>query len=164
MGIVLSMARTSDRWLLPAAALWLHWLLLVHAGLCPDASVLSRIPSQCQKFSKVCLDQNVYVLYENQANPRHELFSKVPQLQLHNITIDYYGFEDVWGTHFEHPPPLVRPATGGEETRELAHPQFLRCSIPLVVYASHLYMYGNFFAHTVTAIHMMQQAGVLDKR
>ncbi|WIA34679.1 hypothetical protein OEZ86_012993 [Tetradesmus obliquus] len=28
----------------------------------------------------------------------------------------------------------------------------------------HLYMYGNFFAHTVTAIHMMQQAGVLDKR
>lgn len=126
--------------------------------------MLSRIPSQCQKFSKVCLDQNVYVLYENQANPRHELFSKVPQLQLHNITIDYYGFEDVWGTHFEHPPPLVRPATGGEETRELAHPQFLRCSIPLVVYASHLYMYGNFFAHTVTAIHMMQQAGVLDKR
>jgi hypothetical protein len=158
------MARTADRWLLSAAALWLHWLLLAQAGLCPDTSVLSRLPNQCQKLSKVCVDQNVYVLYENQANPRHELYSRVPQLQLHNITIDYYGFGDVWATHFEHPQPMVRPATAGEETRELAHPQFSRCSIPMVVYASHLYMYGNFFAHTVTAIHMMQQAGVLDKR
>ncbi|KAF6265694.1 hypothetical protein COO60DRAFT_1457009 [Scenedesmus sp. NREL 46B-D3] len=136
------MAHTADRWLLSAAALWLNWLLLVHAGLCPDTSVLSRLPTQCQKLTKVCLDQNVYVLYENEANPRHELFSSMAKLQLRNITVDYYGFSDVWGTHLS---------------------TLNRC-IPMVVYSSHLYMYGNFFANTVTAIHMMQQAGVLDTR
>eukprot|EP00878_Enallax_costatus_P019457 GHUV01020529.1.p1 GENE.GHUV01020529.1~~GHUV01020529.1.p1 ORF type:complete len:313 (+),score=39.00 GHUV01020529.1:311-1249(+) len=146
-------------------SVWLHWLLLLaHAGLCPDAASMSRLPPTCQWLAKVCVDQNVYVLYDNKYNPRHELFQHVPRLKLDNISADYYGYGDVWGTHFSHPEPLLRPATGGEETRELAHPQFSRCTIPLIIYASRLYMYGHFFTNTVASIHVMQQSGLLDRR
>lgn len=146
-------------------SIWLQWLLLAaHAGLCPDTAFISKIPGTCQSLTKVCLDQNVYVLYDNQHNPRHELFREIPQLKLDNISIDYYGYSDVWGTRFPHPGPVLRPATGGEETRELAHPQFSRCSVPLVIYAGKLYMYGHFFTNTVAAIHVMQQSGLLDRR
>eukprot|EP00879_Flechtneria_rotunda_P017165 GHRR01017977.1.p1 GENE.GHRR01017977.1~~GHRR01017977.1.p1 ORF type:complete len:165 (+),score=37.66 GHRR01017977.1:332-826(+) len=146
------------------AAVWLPWLLITHAGLCPDVTNSSKAGSKCQVLPKVCIDQNIYVLYSNQHNPRHELFTQLPQLKLHNITMDYYGYGDIWGTHFQRPSPFVRPATAGEETRELAHPQFSRCTIPLVIYADDLYMYGHFFANTVATIHMMQQDGTLDDR
>lgn len=146
-------------------SIWLQWLLLAaNAGLCPDTAFIPKLPSVCQSLTKVCLDQNVYVLYENQHNPRHELFRHIPRLKLVNISADYYGYGDVWGTHFSHPEPLLRPATGGEETRELAHPQFTRCTVPLVIYTSRLYMYGHFFTNTVASIHVMQQGGLLDKR
>lgn len=154
--------------LLQAVLLQLLLLLLppalTRAGTCPDASLITHPPQMCQAWKKVCVDQNVFVLYENQHNPRHELFTHIPKVQLNKITTDYYGFGDVWATQFERPAPHVRPATGGEETRELAHPQFSRCSLPLVVYASQLYKYGDFFANTVTSIHMMQQDGALDRR
>lgn len=144
-------------------SVWLHWLLFTHAGLCPDTA-FNRVPPACQRLIKVCVDQNIYVLYDNQFNPRHELFQRLPRLKLDNISADYYGYSDIWGTRFPHPEPLLRPATGGEETRELAHPQFSRCTIPLIIYASRLYMYGHFFSNTVASIHVMQQTGLLDRR
>lgn len=152
------------RWQL-VVSVWLQWLLLAaHAGICPETTFLSKVPPTCRSLTKVCLDQSVYVLYDNQHNPRHELFGQLPQIRLNDILINYYGYSDVWETNFVHPEPILRPATSGEETRELMHPQFTRCTIPLVIYASHLYMYGHFFANTVASIHVMQQAGLLDKR
>jgi hypothetical protein len=134
-------------------------------GICPDASSLPRAPNSCTLLRRVCVDQGVFVLYEPSANPRHELFSgRLPQLHLSGVKLDFYGYGDAWGTAFEHPPPRLRPATAGEETRELAHPQFSRCALPLIIYADRLYSQAAFFAHVVARIHTLQQSGALDKR
>eukprot|EP00775_Hariotina_reticulata_P008998 gene8998-9171_t len=145
-------------------ALWLHGLLAAYRAQGSPCPQQATVPSFCQAVPKVCVDQNVFVLYGNQHNPRHELFSQLPAVRPDNISIDYFGYGDLWGTSFAHPPQLVRPATGGEETQELRHPQFSRCTTPMVLYVDHLYMYGRFFASTVAVIHMMQQSQMLDRR
>jgi hypothetical protein len=89
----------------------------------PNAA-LSKL---CQALSKVCVDQgDTYVLYGNAHNPRHPAFAGLPQIALDDAHVDFYGFRDVWGTEFRYPQPLVRPATAGEETKELQEPQFSR--------------------------------------
>ncbi|KAI8464064.1 MAG: hypothetical protein J3K34DRAFT_441801 [Monoraphidium minutum] len=144
--------------------LLLHWALPAGATVCPDAVSVEPIAKFCQDFSKVCVDQGDYVLYENRHNPRHTAFTGIPQISLESVHIDYYGFGDVWGTEFLYPNPLLRPATGGEETKELQEPQFSRCTIPLIIYPNYLYVYGEFFMRTVATLYAMQAKGWIDKR
>jgi hypothetical protein len=134
------------------------------AALCPQASLPARLPRQCTSLPRVCVDQRVYVLYANQHNPRHELFAGLPRVSLANISIDYYGFGDEWGTAFVPPQPRIRPATAGEETRELAHPQFSQCTLPVVLHAHRLYSFADFFINTAAAVHMLQVSHTFDKR
>jgi len=91
---------------------------------CPDPVTVEPISKFCQDFSKVCVDHGDYVLYENKHNPRHTAFQGIPQIKLDSVHVDYYGFGDVWGTEFLYPHPLLRPATRGEESKELQEPQF----------------------------------------
>lgn len=102
------------------------WAVRTEAALCPDPFNVEPISKFCQDFTKVCVDQGDYVLYENKHNPRHTAFQAIPQINLDSVHVDYYGFGDVWGTEFLYPHPLLRPATSGEETKELQEPQFSR--------------------------------------
>ncbi|KIY93119.1 hypothetical protein MNEG_14843 [Monoraphidium neglectum] len=104
----------------------LQWAAATSAVLCPDPVNVEPISKFCQDLTKVCVDQGDYVLYENKHNPRHTAFTGIPQIKLDSVHVDYYGFGDVWGTEFLYPHPLLRPATGGEETKELQEPQFSR--------------------------------------
>ena len=71
------------------------------------------------------------MLYGNQHNPRHTAFTGIPQIKLDSVHVNYYGFGDVWGTEFLYPHPLLRPATSGEESKELQEPQFTKwCAAP----------------------------------
>lgn len=93
---------------------------------CAEPVSVEPIAKFCQDLSKVCVDHEAYVLYGNRHNPRHADFSGVPQIKLDSVHVDYYGFGDVWGTEFLYPHPLMRPATSGEESKELQEPQFSR--------------------------------------
>jgi len=153
-----------QQWRVAVLALWLHGLLAAYTAQGSPCPQQATVPSFCQPVPKVCVDQNVFVLYGIQHNPRHELFSQLPDIRPGNISVDYFGYGGLWGTSFPHPPQLVRPATGGEETQELRHPQFSRCTSPMVLYVDHLYKLGHFFASTVAVIHMMQESRLLDNR
>lgn len=149
--------------------LWLCWLLItlsaVAAGSSPcHSGSVAVVPRQCQQLPRVCLDHGVYVLYANQHNPQHEHFTGLPALSLRNISFNYHGFGDAWGTAFPYPSPLVRPATAGEESPQLAHPQFSTCTYPLVIVAHRLYSFGAFFVNTVGQLYMWQLSGALDRR
>jgi hypothetical protein len=127
-----------------------------------DPSALGDV---CQTFKKVCVDQNVYVLYESKHNPKHPQYEgQLPQIRLQKVAIDYYGFGDTWGTSFEYPQPFLRPATDGEESRDLDHPQFTRCTTPLVLYSSNLYSYADFFVNTVVSMFAIQKKGHMERR
>jgi hypothetical protein len=92
---------------------------------CADPVDVAPIAKFCQELPKVCVDHGDYVLYDKRHNPRHGSYEgKLPQIRLDSVKVDYYGFGDVWRTEFPYPDPLVRPATSGEETRELQDPQF----------------------------------------
>lgn len=111
----------------PLALLFvLLWASHTRAVLCPERVNVEPISKFCQDFTKVCVDHGDYVLYENKHNPRHEAFTGIPQIKLDSVHVDYYGFGDVWGTEFLYPHPLLRPATDGEESKELQEPQFSR--------------------------------------
>jgi hypothetical protein len=113
--------------LLALLLLLLHWAAPARGQrLCADAVNIEPISRFCQSLNKVCVDQGSYVLYENRHNPRHTAFEGVPRIDLSSVRLDYYGFGDVWGTEFAYPDPLLRPATSGEETKELQEPQFSR--------------------------------------
>jgi hypothetical protein len=105
-------------------------LALVLAGAagqsvpCAEPIHVEPITKFCQALTKVCIDHGDYVLYDNKHNPRHEAFEGLPQIALDSVKMDYHGFADVWGTEVAYPDPLVRPATDGEESRELQEPQF----------------------------------------
>lgn len=148
--------------------MWLCGLLVVSTAAgssCPgQLTTALLLPQQCQQLPRVCVDHSTFVLYESKHNPRHELFQGLPEVQLKNISLDYHSYDDVWGTAFQHPGLLLRPATPGEESRELAHPQFSSCTVPLVIYANHLYHYGDFFINTVAPLYMLQVNHTLDRR
>lgn len=147
-------------------AVWLCGLLVVSTAVgssCPGP-LTTVLPQQCQQLQRVCVDHSVYVLYESKHNRRHELFEGIPKIQLKGISLDYHSFSDAWGTAFVHPGPRLRPATPGEESRELSHPQFSSCTVPLVIYANNLYHYGDFFVNTVAPLYMLQLKHTLDRR
>ncbi|GBF98829.1 hypothetical protein Rsub_11594 [Raphidocelis subcapitata] len=150
-----------------AAALLLALLLAGAAGQpspCAGPINVEGAAKFCQTLTKVCIDHGDYVLYENKHNPRHEAFQGLPQIALGSVKIDYHGFADVWGTELAYPDPLVRPATDGEESRELQEPQFSSCTVPLVIYPSYLYSYGEFFARTLATLYAMRSKGWVDGR
>jgi hypothetical protein len=119
----------------------------------------------CERLDDLCVDQGVFVHYSTTANPRTVEFESVPQITLHgNITANLYAFGDQWGTDRPYPNPLHRPATSGEESRELAHPVFSRCTVPLVVFPTHLYRHYEFFLRTVVTLHAMLVRGWYDRR
>jgi hypothetical protein len=102
--------------------------------LCPEPVELGAneaLQELCQSLPKACVDQgDTFVLYSNQHNPRHPAFKGLPKIGPGDAHVDYFGFGDVWGTEFQYPSPLVRPATAGEETKELQEPQFSRWCAP----------------------------------
>jgi hypothetical protein len=133
------------------------------AAPCPSVFNLTAVSDRCQRLHKTCLDQETYVMFGVEANPRHDLFQQVPSLHLDGIYMDYAGFDDVWATAFPHPQPFVRPATDGEETHGLASPQFTSCTIPLIIYTTFPHSFGDFFLRTVVPVAAMQRIGVMDK-
>jgi hypothetical protein len=146
------------------ASLWLTGLLVATAATCPRAPTAAALPTQCQQLPRICVDQSSYVLYDNTHNPRHEHFEGLPRVQLKNISVNYFGFDDLWGTKIQHPDPVLRPASSEEESPELVHPQFSSCTVPLVLYVSHLNSHGDLFVNTVAPLYMWQLNRTLDRR
>ncbi len=163
----------SSLWSLPRlAAAAVVALLLVAVQLGRAAAISScakpfdpaQLDKTCQTLSKVCLDQSNYVLYDNTHNPRHPQYKGKPSIDLTSTRADYYGFGDAWNTAIPYPQPLMRPATAGEETKELRRPQFSHCTVPLVLYPDRLYMHSEFYMRTLVTLHGMQVKGLLDRR
>lgn len=134
------------------------------ATSCPNTPTATEVPQQCQHLARVCVDHSSYVLYDNRHNPRHELFEGLPQVEVKNVLVNYFGFDDLWGTAIPHPGPILRPASQEEESRELSHPQFSSCTVPLVLYVNHLYSHGDLFVNTVAPLYMWQLNRTLDRR
>jgi hypothetical protein len=122
-------------------------------------------PPRCRLFTKVCADHDQLVLYSPRHNPRHPSFRGLPPpLRLPGVRADYHTCDGAWGTAFDYPPPLVRPATPGEESGALASPAFSRCTVPVVLFPSNLYELGDFFRNTVATVRGLQIAGLMDRR
>lgn len=52
----------------------------------------------------------------------------------------------------------------GEETRELDHPQFSRCSLPLLLYPGYLQDRAEFLVRTLVPLHALLRKGWVDRR
>lgn len=134
----------------------------VATALCP--STPTSVPPQCQQLARVCVDHSSYVLYDSRHNPRHERFEGLPRINLKNISVNPLGSDDLWGTAQQHPDPILRPASPAEESRELLHPQFSSCTIPIVLYINNLHSQGDLFTNTIAPLYMWQLNQTLDRR
>jgi hypothetical protein len=152
-------------------ALWLCGLVVVFTAAataggssCPQPLTPANLPPQCQQLSRVCVDHSVCVLYDNRpSSPANEL----PRINgSHTLLNHPPGVDNAWGSSFPHPGPVLRPAApaASEETRELSHPSFSSCTIPLVIYADHLHSYSDFFINTAARLAMLQLNNTLDVR
>jgi hypothetical protein len=153
-------------------ALYLSALLLLgvlwqpcKTDACVDPVDVGEASSICQSFHRVCLDHDAYIMYDAKYNPRHAKFQpSAPRVRLEDLRLDYFGFNDRWGTEFAYPQPLMRPATSGEETPELREPRFSRCTVPVIIYSNYLYQPAEFFLRTVATVHALQRKGVLHRK
>lgn len=150
-------------------ALWLVVVCTTTAATaggssCPGPLTTAILPPQCQQLSRVCVDHSVCVLYDNRPSPAA---NGLPRINgSHTVLNHPPGVDDTWGSSFLHPGPVLRPAApaASEETRELSHPSFSSCTVPLVIYADHLHSYPDFLINTAARLAMLQLNHTLDTR
>lgn len=116
----------------------------------------------CLKLNQVCVDQNSFVLYSDPHNPTSTKFKGLPKYDVSKIFFDYYGIPDVWGVQRTYPAVVFRPATAGEETQELRKPTFSNCTVPIVLYESYVYTYGQILAKVLPALTAVRKYGQLE--
>ena len=124
---------------------------------------LANLHGMCTHLRKVCVDQNIFVLYAEEDDPRSLKYKRRPRINFTNLHIDWHGFSDAWDTQLKYPDPIVRPATTGEETPELREPVFSKCTVPIVWYINYLYIFGEFYMRAATEMFIMQQKGWFDR-
>jgi hypothetical protein len=124
---------------------------------------LKNLEGMCHHFTKTCVDQNIYVMYAEEDDPRSPKYRPRKPINFTNLHIDWYGFSDAWATQIQYPSPVVRPATLGEESPDLREPRFSKCTTPVVWYINYLYIFGEFYMRTATGMYIMEKKGWIDR-
>lgn len=104
----------------------------------------------------------MFVLYSEEHNPTSKKYKSLPMFDVSGVRFDYYNVPDYWGVQRSYPAVVMRPATSGEETAELQHPVFSKCTVPVVVYSSYLYMYGQILTRVLPVFNAMLENGQME--
>lgn len=110
------------------------------------------------------MDQESYIVYQDQWNPFTRAVNGSPLFDDKHILVDLFGVRDAWGAQRTYPEVVVRPFSAeSEEAPDLRNPKFSSCTLPVVLYSS----YGNFFSEQLmrsfVVLSLMAHFGVLNR-
>ncbi|KXZ54298.1 hypothetical protein GPECTOR_5g384 [Gonium pectorale] len=120
----------------------------------------------CQQYRQVCIDQQQFVVYDPQYNPRYSK-QKIPGFDVREMVYNWpnpHGNGDKFelGRDIRVPPLAFRVNTTAEPSADLAQPTFSACTSPLIIWQRWLYNVGEVFESSYVRMYEEFAAGALD--